>query len=153
VAVVALQQRAVAPGPHGLPVTPQSIAAQNVPGQNGAGQNVAGQNGAGQNVAVRIAAQNAAAPGAQPGHPKEAITYTVPAASTDAPAVLPAARLTNYIFAHSRYSSVLGKSNVLSGLLADADEPGSDNVRSVNGAAVNDATLHQPLPQDSRVAP
>jgi len=138
VAVVALQQRAVTPGSHGLPVAAQNITAQNITAPN---------------VAVQIAAQNAAAPGAQAGHPKEAIAYTVPAASTDAPAVLPAARLTNYIFAHSRYSSVLGKSNVLSGLLADADEPGPDNVRSVNGAAVNDATLHQPLPQDPRVAP
>jgi hypothetical protein len=27
------------------------------------------------------------------------------------------------VFAHSRYSSVLGQSNVLSGLLTDADEP------------------------------
>ncbi len=36
--------------------------------------------------------------------------------------MLPAARLTSYVFAHSRYSSVLGQSNVLSGLLADADD-------------------------------
>ncbi len=30
---------------------------------------------------------------------------------------MPAARLTNYVFAHSQYSSVLGQRNVLSGLL------------------------------------
>ena len=40
--------------------------------------------------------------------PKEAISYTVPAAMPEAAAALPAARLTNYIFAHSKYSSVLG---------------------------------------------
>src|SRR5271165_1662656 len=66
VAVVALQQRAVAPGSRGLPVTAQNIAAQS--------------------VAVQIAGRSAAAPGAQAGHPKEAIAYTVPAASADAPA-------------------------------------------------------------------
>ena len=59
------------------------------------------------------------------GSSREALSYTVPTASTDAPRALPAARLTNYVFAHSKYSSVLGQSNVLSGLLtaADADEP------------------------------
>jgi hypothetical protein len=54
--------------------------------------------------------------------PREALSYTVPAAVPDAPAALPAARLTNYVFAHSKYSSVLGQSNVLSNLLSDADE-------------------------------
>jgi sigma-E factor negative regulatory protein RseA len=54
--------------------------------------------------------------------PKEALSYTVPATVADAPAALPAARLTNYVFAHSQYSSVLGQRNVLSGLLTDADE-------------------------------
>ncbi|MGO9038982.1 MAG: sigma-E factor negative regulatory protein [Steroidobacteraceae bacterium] len=68
--------------------------------------------------------------------PKEAISYTVPAALPDAPALLPAARLTNYVFAHSQYSSVLGQRNVLSGLLTDADEQqAAGNVRAVNGAA------------------
>jgi sigma-E factor negative regulatory protein RseA len=57
-----------------------------------------------------------------PAAAKEAISYTVPAALPEGPAVLPAARLTNYVFAHSQYSSVLGQRNVLSGLLADADE-------------------------------
>jgi sigma-E factor negative regulatory protein RseA len=53
--------------------------------------------------------------------PREALSYTVPATVAEAPRALPAARLTNYVFAHSRYSSVLGQSNVLSGLLTDAD--------------------------------
>jgi sigma-E factor negative regulatory protein RseA len=54
--------------------------------------------------------------------PHEALSYTVPAAVADAPAAMPAARLTSYVFAHSKYSSVLGQSNVLSGLLTDADD-------------------------------
>jgi sigma-E factor negative regulatory protein RseA len=71
-------------------------------------------------------AVTAALPTARPApdfKPQEALSYTVPASVSDAPTALPAARLTNYVFAHSRYSSVLGQSNVLSGLLTDADEP------------------------------
>jgi sigma-E factor negative regulatory protein RseA len=94
VAVVALQQRAVAPTMRAaLPMTAQNVLAQN----------------------GRVAAVGAA-------KPREALSYTVPAAVPDAPAALPAARLTNYVFAHSKYSSVLGQSNVLSNLLSDADE-------------------------------
>ncbi|MGC1389096.1 MAG: sigma-E factor negative regulatory protein [Steroidobacteraceae bacterium] len=81
-------------------------------------------------AALPATAHNAAAA------PKEAISYTVPAALPDAPALLPAARLTNYVFAHSQYSSVLGQRNVLSGLLTDADEQqAAGNGRAVNGAA------------------
>ena len=84
VAVVALQQRAVAPTLRpGIP-----LAAQNAPA--------------------------AAAP--------EAISYTVPAASPVAPAAMPAARLTNYVFAHSRYSSGLDQRGVLADMLIEADE-------------------------------
>ena len=62
----------------------------------------------------------------------------------EAAAALPAARLTNYIFAHSKYSSVLGQSNVLSGLLADADEQGpAAKVRAVDGAAVSHAAMER----------
>jgi len=53
------------------------------------------------------------------GKTKEAVSYTVPAAGPESTAVLPAARLTNYVFAHSKYSSALGQRNVLSGLIAD----------------------------------
>jgi hypothetical protein len=34
---------------------------------------------------------------------------------------LPAARLTNYVFAHSKYSSVMGQNDVLNDLLSEAD--------------------------------
>jgi sigma-E factor negative regulatory protein RseA len=88
-----------------------------------------------QNVGL---AQNAGPP-----RLKEAISYTVPAAVSDAPAVLPAARLTNYVFAHSNYSSGLGQNNVLSGLLTDADEQDpSDNGRAADGAAAPPPAQH-----------
>jgi sigma-E factor negative regulatory protein RseA len=63
--------------------------------------------------------------------PHEALSYTTPAAVGDAPAAMPAARFTSYVFAHSKYSSMLGESNVLSGLLTDADDQeaaGADQV-------------------------
>jgi sigma-E factor negative regulatory protein RseA len=83
---------------------------------------------------------------------KEAISYTVPAALPEAPGVLPAARLTNYVFAHSQYSSVLGQRNMLSGLLADADEQQAGDGRAVNVPAANGIRLPAP-PADSRAAP
>src|SRR5882762_1842101 len=70
VAVVALQQRAVAPTLR-----------------------------TGTQLTARVAAP---APSAAP---REAISYTVPTTSPAAPAAMPPARLTNYVFAHSRYSS------------------------------------------------
>lgn len=54
--------------------------------------------------------------------PREAISYTVPAAPPAAPAALGPARLTNYVLAHSRYSSVLGQRGVLTDLLIEGDE-------------------------------
>jgi sigma-E factor negative regulatory protein RseA len=120
VAVVALQQRAVAPSLRAV---------------------------------VPVIAQNIA-------KPKEALSYIVPAAAPgdEAPHMLPAARLTSYVFAHSRYSSVLGQSNVLSGLLADADEQNP----SSSGAAVDEAAVNRTVgngdaasrsPRDPRIAP
>lgn len=117
VAVVALQQRAVTPlvaaGPRvpsvGAPLVARS-AARGV--------------GGGSVTAVS-------------GKPREALSYTVPAVATALPAAMPAARFTSYVFAHSQYSSVLGQSNVLSGLLtADDADPSA-------GAP----------PQDARKAP
>ena len=52
---------------------------------------------------------------------KEPLSYTVPAPAA-APAMLAPARLTNYVFAHSKYSVGLGQSNLLATLLSgDAD--------------------------------
>jgi sigma-E factor negative regulatory protein RseA len=55
--------------------------------------------------------------------PREALSYTVPAASSDAPSAISPARLTNYVFAHSKYSSGLGQRGVLADLLIEDDEP------------------------------
>jgi sigma-E factor negative regulatory protein RseA len=87
VAVVALQQRAVAP-------TLRAPAQSAVLAQSG--------------VAVQAS--------------REAISYTVPATSPAAPAAMPPARLTNYVFAHSKYSSGLAQRGVLADLLIEADE-------------------------------
>ena len=105
VAVIALQQRAVAPGLRAaLPMTAQNV------------------------VTVRHAA---------PVQRQEALSYTVPATLPDAPAAMPAARLTNYVFAHSRYSSVLGQNDVLNDLLSYAGAEGAagkDKAREARAA-------------------
>jgi sigma-E factor negative regulatory protein RseA len=109
VAIVALQQRAVV-----LPLRPgTALTAQNTaPGQAAAPVTVAGQQvpGAG------------AGPGAAAQAPREAISYTVPASSAAARAAMAPARLTNYVLAHSRYSSGLDQRGVLTDLLIEADE-------------------------------
>ncbi len=91
VAVVALQQRAVAPTLRaGLPTV----------------------------------ARNAATPAA----PREAISYTVPSAAAAAPSAMPPARLTNYVFAHSKYSSGLDQRGVMADMLIEAEEqPAGDD--------------------------
>jgi len=48
-------------------------------------------------------------------------SYTVPT-NTTSDAYIPAARLTNYVVAHSEYSSPLGRRTVLSGLLSDDED-------------------------------
>jgi sigma-E factor negative regulatory protein RseA len=98
VAIVALQQRAVAPG-----VTAASrIVAQN----------------------VRLATA-----------PKEPLSYTVPAAAA-APVMLAPARLTNYVFAHSKYSVGLGQGNLLSTLLSE-DADAAQSAAAAEGASGN----------------
>jgi sigma-E factor negative regulatory protein RseA len=73
--------------------------------------------------ALAVTAQNTAPAQvavAVPG-PREAISYTVPPTSPEAPVAVPA-RLTNYVFAHSKYSSGLAQRGVLADLLIEADE-------------------------------
>jgi sigma-E factor negative regulatory protein RseA len=53
--------------------------------------------------------------------PREAISYTVPAASAASSVAAPA-RLTNYVFAHSKYSSGLDQRGVMADLLIEADQ-------------------------------
>ncbi len=100
VAVVALQQRAVAPALRSGPAAPMTA----------------------RNVLPTPAASSVPTSGV-PQAPREALSYTVPATSPTPPAGMPQARLTNYVFAHSRYSSGLDLRGVLADLLIDADEP------------------------------
>ena len=101
VAIVAVQHRAVAPGLRsGAVVTAQNAAARTQPS---------------------LLAQNALPRGSLQT-PREAISYTVPAASPAASAPIPPARLTKYVFAHSRYSSGLDQRGVLADLLIEAED-------------------------------
>jgi hypothetical protein len=116
VAVVALQQRAGLPGV-------QPLAARNV---------------AAAPAGVAPVVQNAAfeAQLGRTARPTEALSYTVPASVPDGPAAMPAARLTNYVFAHSKYSSVMGQNDVLNDLLsnAEADAAAGDGSRDLRVA-------------------
>jgi negative regulator of sigma E activity len=98
VAVVAFQQRADAPGLRpALALNAQSRA----------------------QVQSAALAQN----GAVPAAPREAISYTVPAVSGAAPPVgLAPGRLTNYVFAHSKYSSGLAQRGVMADMLIESDQ-------------------------------
>jgi sigma-E factor negative regulatory protein RseA len=100
VAIVALQQRAISPATQGVsPLTAQNIASP-----------------------LKTAVRNQQPVQGGVG-PREALSYTVPTTSADAPSVLAPARLTNYVFAHSKYSSGLGQRGVLADLLIEDDEP------------------------------
>jgi sigma-E factor negative regulatory protein RseA len=99
VAIVALQQRAISPHLSAASTTAQNVAA---PLPIAAPSQLPLQGGAG---------------------PREALSYTVPAASTDAPLSIAPARLTNYVFAHSKYSSGLGQRGLLADMLIEDDEP------------------------------
>ena len=72
---------------------------------------------------------------------REAISYTVPSSTPEAPAAMPAARLTNYVFAHSKYSSGLDQRGVLADMLIEADD---------QQPAANESVV---LPTPPRVAP
>ena len=93
-----------------------------------------------------VMAANAIGPAAT-AQRKEAVSYTVPTVGlptaglpasglADSAALLPAARLTNYVFAHSKYSSALGQRNVLSGLIAEqpSDPPPSGELTPASAA-------------------
>ena len=100
VAIVALQQRAISP--HLSAAAP--LTAQNAP------------------APLKTAAPNQV-PLQGGGGPREALSYTVPAASTDTPLAIAPARLTNYVFAHSKYSSGLGQRGLLADMLIEDEEP------------------------------
>jgi negative regulator of sigma E activity len=134
VAIFALQQRAISPGLTGTSaVTAQSnaVTAQGnaVTAQGNAvtaqSNTVTAQSNAGTAQGSRVApnlvaAQNASLQGG--GGPREALSYTVPASPADAPLAVASGRLTNYVFAHSKYSLGLGQRSVLADLLIEEDE-------------------------------
>jgi len=121
VAIVALQQRAISPGLR-VASAPTALNAE-VP----------------QSI---VAAQNASVQGG--GGAREALSYTVPARSADVPPALSSGRLTNYVFAHSKYSSGLGQRSVLADLLIEDDELQPAPIQGV---------VQPSLTPDVRVAP
>ena len=112
VAVVALQQRAISPAAK-LPLSAAVSTIATAPGN------------ALSAPAHQIDAPQATVAAYEPGQTREALSYTVPPAiNPDAPAVMPAGRLTNYVFAHSKYSYGLGQRGMLADLLIeDEDAP------------------------------
>jgi sigma-E factor negative regulatory protein RseA len=102
IAVVALQQRADAPGLQARgPATARNAAPQTA-----------------RAVPIAPLAQNAAMNPAT----REPISYTVPTASSTAPSSMAPGQLTNYVIAHSRYSSGLDQRGVLADMLIEAEE-------------------------------
>jgi sigma-E factor negative regulatory protein RseA len=116
VAIVAMQQRSMTPGV-GTP-GPATLAhsALNAP--------------AAVTAAAPLLAEN-----------REAISYTVPVAPVNTPVAAPSGRLTNYMFAHSKYSYGLAQRGVLADLLINEDEPAGASARA------------QPTQVPARVAP
>ncbi|HVC01549.1 MAG TPA: sigma-E factor negative regulatory protein [Steroidobacteraceae bacterium] len=81
----------------------------------------------------------------------EALSYTVPTTLAQTPAALAPARLTNYVFAHSEYTSFLGQRNLLSGLIAEPAAtfpPAASALAPANaattGAAASAASVQPP---------
>jgi sigma-E factor negative regulatory protein RseA len=50
-------------------------------------------------------------------------SYVTPSPNSRSPNAIPGARLTNYVFAHSQYSSLLGQRDVMTDLIVDVDQP------------------------------
>lgn len=64
----------------------------------------------------------------------DAASYIVPSGATGSGAYVPAARLTNYVVAHSEYTMPLGRRSVLSGMLAEEEEEESEDEFAVDPA-------------------
>jgi sigma-E factor negative regulatory protein RseA len=56
---------------------------------------------------------------------RDAIGDVSPNPKGGAPNALPGVRLTNYVFAHSQYPSLLGQRDVMTDLIVDVDQPNS----------------------------
>jgi len=107
VAVFALQHRANEPVTAGVAAYQRPTFANNLAPATRSAMPVS---------AIPVSATSGAVNGSH-----EALSYTVPSTLGEAPAALPPARLTDYVFAHSEYTSFLGQRNLLSGLIAEPD--------------------------------
>jgi sigma-E factor negative regulatory protein RseA len=84
-----------------------------------------------QRIAQPPAAQNAAplaVAAAVPSSPEP--SYVVPASTQDV-SFVPATRLTNYVVAHSEYTSPLSRRTLLSGVLSEDDDAASDQPSNI----------------------
>jgi sigma-E factor negative regulatory protein RseA len=80
-----------------------------------------------------VTAQNAIVAQGAVATPVENLSYTVPPTTAAVPAVMPPARLTKYVFAHSRYSSALDQRGLVADMLIEAE---------VQQPAVGEAAAH-----------
>jgi len=87
-------------------------------------------------VATYASSTQAPAPITDAAARPESDSYIVPAGTASSTSIVPAARLTNYVVAHSEYSSPLGRRSVLSGVLSEEN-------------ASDDAAVDQTAPVDS----
>jgi sigma-E factor negative regulatory protein RseA len=102
VAVFALQQRANSPGPAGAASAPTYAAASP--------------------AAAPVTAVARAPMLTQQLGSQEPVSYTTPTMLKDPPPVFTTARLTNYVFAHSKYPSLLGQHDMLTDLIVGSDD-------------------------------
>jgi sigma-E factor negative regulatory protein RseA len=77
----------------------------------------------------------------------DAASYIVPT-STSQPAFVPATRLTNYVVAHSEYSSPLARRSVLTGVLAEDD--GDPDVATEGEQQPQSPPSKSPVPSQSQ---
>jgi negative regulator of sigma E activity len=118
IAIVALQQRAAAPSLARLPPAAVIKVAPGMPVAD-----------------TRPVVGATPAPAALTAQNREALSYTVPVASAEGASVMAPARLTNYVFAHSKYSSGLGQRGVLADMLIEEDAPAPVPAAPVKRAA------------------
>jgi sigma-E factor negative regulatory protein RseA len=111
VAVFALQQRTHPPALASTPV----VSASSLTASNNA-----------RRPSIAIAASSlVTAPGinAAGSGTREPVSYTTPNALSEQNGSIATARLTNYVFAHSKYPSLLGQRDVLTDLIVESDDP------------------------------
>lgn len=96
-------------------------------------------------VATYRLANNEPASVPAPVSTEDSPSYVVPTTTSNA-VFVPATRLTNYVVAHSEYSSPLGRRSVLTGVLADDDDDADPDSDPPAGA--EDPAVAGPQPQE-----